>query len=138
MPADFLDTNIFVYLFDRKADAKRLRAEQLVREALLNRSGCISSQVVQETLNVLVRKYGLSDEGASDLLDDVLQPLWQVTPDAGLCRRALALRSRYGFSFYDALIVAAALEAGCTRLWSEDLQHGQHIGVLQVENPFRA
>lgn len=137
MPADFLDTNVFVYLFDRKADAKRMRAEQLVHDALLNASACISSQVVQETLNVLVRKYGLPDSDASDLLDDVLQPLWQVTPDAGLYHRALALRRRYGFSFYDALIVAA-LEAGCTRLWSEDLQHGQCIGKLQIENPFRA
>lgn len=137
MPADFLDSNVFVYLFDAGDGRKREQAERLVSAAIQDGSGCISFQVVHETLNVLVRKYGLSGAGARRLLEYVLQPLWRVMPNADLCLHALTLRERYGFSFYDSLIVAAALEAGCTRLCSEDLQHGQCIGALRIENPFR-
>ena len=59
-------------------------------------------------------------------------------PSAGLYTQALELKARWKFSFYDSLIVAAALEAGCKRLYSEDLQHGQRIQGLRIENPFRA
>ncbi|HNE01601.1 MAG TPA: PIN domain-containing protein, partial [Plasticicumulans sp.] len=101
---------------------------------------CTSFQVVQECLNTMLRKASipLDTAGMRDYLDIVLLPLVRVPASADLYRRSLEVRERYGFSFYDALIVATALEAGCTRLWSEDLQHGQRIGVLQVENPFRA
>jgi predicted nucleic acid-binding protein len=58
-------------------------------------------------------------------------------PTPALFERALEVQDRYGYAFYDALIVAAALEAGCTRLYSEDLQDGQRIGALTIENPFR-
>ena len=63
-------------------------------------------------------------------------PLWQVNPTVALYRSAVSLQSRYRFSFYDSLIVAAALEAGCTRLYSEDLQHDQQIQQLTILNPF--
>ena len=59
-------------------------------------------------------------------------------PTRALYQRALDLQTRYQFRFYDALIVAAALAAGCTRLYSEDLQHGQRIEGLTIVNPFRA
>lgn len=58
--------------------------------------------------------------------------------DVATYARALALQDRHRFSFYDSLIVAAALEAGCRRLLTEDLQHGQRIEGLRIENPFRA
>ncbi len=58
-------------------------------------------------------------------------------PTLALYRRGLDIRARYGFSFYDSLIVAAALESGCTRIYSEDLQHGQQIEGLIIENPFK-
>ena len=59
-----------------------------------------------------------------------------MNPTAALYQSAVSFQSRYGFSFYDSLIVAAALEAGCTRLYSEDLQHGQQIQRLTILNPF--
>ncbi len=132
----FIDSNVFVYLFDETAPDKRRRAERLVRRCLENGSGCISYQVVQETLNVVIRKLGAPPERARLLLDDVLAPLWQVNPTRSLYERSLRLHARYGFNFYDALIVAAALEAGCTRLYSEDLQHGQQVEQLTIRNPF--
>ena len=132
----FIDTNILIYLFDETAAAKRQRAESLVRQSLERGTGCISYQVVQETMNVVVRKLGATPEEARQLLDDVLIPLWQVNPTPSLYRRGLLIQTRYGLSFYDALIVAAALEAGCSRLYSEDMQHGQQIQQLTIQNPF--
>ncbi len=132
----FIDTNIFIYLFDETATAKRQCAESLVRQSLEDGTGCISYQVVQETMNVVVRKLGAKPDDARQLLDDVLIPLWQVNPTPSLYRRGLLIQTRYGLSFYDALIVAAALEAGCNRLYSEDMQHGQQIQQLTIQNPF--
>ena len=133
---DFLDTNVFVYLFDEADDNKRRQAEMLVNSVLVRRTGCISFQVVQETLNVLVRRMETPVNRLREFLDDILVPLWQVYPSAPLYQDAISLQGRYGFSFYDSLIVAAALEAGCTKLYSEDLQHGQQIQRLTILNPF--
>jgi predicted nucleic acid-binding protein len=138
MSGDFIDTNIFIYLFDETDDRKRTIAEQLVRMALETRSAVISHQVVQETLNVLTRKLSspMSAENAQRFLEQILAPLWQIMPSLELYRRGLDIQSSNGFSFYDSLIVAAALESGCTRLYTEDLQHGQKIDGLFIENPF--
>ena len=133
---DFLDTNIFVYLFDRASPQKRQRARELVAHGLANGSGCVSFQVVQETMNVLTVKLGTPPDRVRGLLDDVLVPLWQVNPTVALYLSAISLQTRYGFSFYDSLIVSAAIEAGCSRLYSEDLQHGQQIQRLTILNPF--
>jgi len=136
--ADFLDTNVLVYLVDRRNPAKQAVAQQLVSAALAERSGIISFQVVQETLQALTSKARqvLPAADASELLHAVLLPLWQVHPTPALYERALQLQAKQGFSFYDSLIVAAALEAGCRRLLTEDLQHGQKVGSLRIENPF--
>ena len=139
MSADeFLDSNILVYSVDARAPEKMERAHELVGRSLTNGSGCISFQVVQETLNVLTGKFGMSADSSRRLLDEILVPLWQVNPTAVLYQTAMSLQGRYGFSFYDSLIVAAALEAGCTRLYSEDLQHGQQVQRLTIVNPFQS
>jgi predicted nucleic acid-binding protein len=62
--------------------------------------------------------------------------LWKINPSPNLYQRGLDLQSRYQLSFYDSLIVAAALEGGCKTLYSEDLQHGQRIDGLTIKNPF--
>lgn len=139
MSADFIDTNIFVYLFDETDARKRGIAGQLIRNALETRGAQISHQVIQETLNVLTRKLPspMSAADARRFLEKVLAPLWLARPSLALYQRGLDLQARYGFSFYDSLIVAAALEGGCARLLSEDLQHGQQIEGLTIENPFK-
>lgn len=109
-----------------------------MQEALAKGSGCISFQVVQETLNLLTRKLGAAPADARPMLDDVLLPLWRVYPAPDLYRRALELQALYRYGFYDSLIVAAALEAGCRILYSEDLQSGQRIEQLTIQNPFQA
>lgn len=135
----FLDSNILIYTFDDVALEKQRIAQELVRTALQDGSGVISYQVTQEVLNVLTRKLTFSmDVGdATRYLATTLEPLWRVQPSAELFRSGLALQARYQFGFYDSLIVAAALSAGCARLYSEDLQHGQRIEGLTIEDPFR-
>jgi predicted nucleic acid-binding protein len=136
--ADFFDTNVLVYMVDRRDPKKQAIAQSLVGDALAAGSGVISFQVVQETLHALTRKARqvLPAVDAAELLDAVLVPLWTVQPSARLYGKALQVQAKQGFSFYDSLIVAAALEAGCKRLYSEDLQHGQRVGTLRIENPF--
>jgi predicted nucleic acid-binding protein len=138
MPADFVDSNVVLYLFDEVDAGKREVAETLIGQALETRAATISFQVVQETLNVITRKLPVpaTPEDARRFLDQVLAPMWHIMPSQTLYRRALAMQARYRFGFYDALIVAAALQAGCTRLYSEDLQHGQQIEGLTIVNPF--
>lgn len=140
MPAEnFLDSNIFVYLFERSEQDKYLRADDLVRENLDNQTGCISYQVVQETLNAIIRKAGANSERLSQFLEDILLPFWEINridPTPDLYRRGLRIQVRYRFSFYDSLMVAAALEAGCATLYSEDMQDGQRIEGLTIRNPF--
>ena len=132
----FLDSNILVYMLDDTNDLKRRRAEQLVQSSIEAGTGCISYQVVQETLNVATQKLGFSAEDARVLLGSVLESLWTVQPSIELFDQGLELRAKYGFSFYDSMIVAAAVQSGCARLYSEDLQHGQRIQSLSVQDPF--
>ena len=137
MSGDFLDTNNFVYVLSPGEPRKQAIAIAVVTEALFAGSS-ISYQVVQETLNVIVGRAPrlATNQDALDFLDDVLTPLCHVDPSPALFRRAIALRDRYQFHFYDALIVAAALQAECTRLLSEDFQHGRRIEGLEVVNPY--
>ena len=100
----FLDTRIFVCLFDGATPQKRHRARKLVAQSLANGSGCVSYQVVQETVNVLTGKLGAPPARVRRLVDDVLVPLWQVNPTVALYHNAISLKSRYRFSFYDSLI----------------------------------
>ncbi len=134
----FLDTNILVYSFDGTATRKQERARELIAAALEG-AGMISFQVVQEFLNVALRKFTrpMTIEQAQDYLDAVLVPLCRVQSDPGLYREALSAYLRWRFSLYDSLVVAAALRSGCDTLYSEDLQHGQRLGTLTVVDPFR-
>ena len=138
MSADFFDSNIFIYMFDERDLRKWQIARSLVHDALENGSAVISFQVIQETLNVITRKLidPVNQYDAIELLDKMLLPLWKVNPSPAFYKRGLDIKSRYQYSFYDSLIIAAALEAGCKTLYSEDLQHGQQIEQMTIKNPF--
>lgn len=135
----FIDTNVFIYHLDTTDRRKHKAAEKIVRDALATGNGCISSQVVQECLNVALRKaeVALSLDAARSYLDAVLAPLLQVTASEALYHRALDVQARWRFSFYDSLIVAGAMAAGCRTLLSEDMQHGQVLDSLTIVDPFR-
>lgn len=135
----FLDTNVFIYQLDTSDARKHKIAERLVREALESDRACISYQVVQECLNTVLRKaeVALDAQGARAYLDAVLLPLMKVGASAALYVRALDIQLRWRFGFYDSLVVASALSAGCDTLLTEDLQHGQVIETLTISNPFK-
>ncbi len=134
----FLDTNIFVYSFDRDSPAKARRATQLITEGVTTGKGKISYQVVQEFFNVAFRRFAtpMSPAEAEEYLAAALQPMLAVHSSRALFAEAIRVRHRHRLAWYDALIVASALQAGCGVLYSEDLHHGHRFGDLQVENPF--
>ena len=89
-------------------------------------------------MNIALRKaeIKLSDAEMRRYIQLVLTPALRIHSSVSLYYAALDIQLRYRFSFYDSLIIAAALEAGCSRLYSEDMQHGQRIHGLTIENPF--
>jgi len=135
----FLDTNVFLYAFDRGAAAKRARAGELIGDGL--RSGCavISWQVCQEFLHAALHKptTAVPPQLLADYLSHVLAPMCRVMPSPALYGNALRIHRETRFRFYDSLIVAAAIESGAPVLYSEDLQHDRWIGPLRIVDPFR-
>ena len=95
--------------------------------------------MIQEFLNAAIRQaeVPLDDIAIRTFLVTMLEPLYSVPASIALFQRALSIRQKIHFSFYDSLIVAAALEGRSSRLISEDMQHGQQIESLRIENPFR-
>ena len=134
----FIDTNLFIYQLEASDERKSAAADHIIRKGIEIRNACISFQVVQECLNTALRKaeIPLSTDEMRHYLENVLAPLFRVPASIALYNRALDVQARYRYGFYDSLIVAAALDAGCTRLYSEDLQDGQRIEGLAIENPF--
>ena len=131
MSGSFLDTNVLLYLVSADT-AKADRAEALV--AL---GGTISVQVLNELAHVARRKMAFDWPETRDLLE-ALSALLDVVPlSVETHETGLTLAARHGFSIWDAMIVAAALLAGCDRLWSEDMHDGLVIdGRLTIANPF--
>jgi predicted nucleic acid-binding protein len=128
----FHDTNVILYLLSGDA-AKADRAEEL-----LGAGGRVSVQVLNEFAAVASRKLGLSWDDIGEILAQVraVCPVESVAIETH--ERGLALASRYGLNVYDAMIVSSALLAGCTLLYSEDMQDGQVFdGQLTIRNPFR-
>lgn len=134
----FLDTNVFAYMFDEVAREKQRRSGVLVRHALASNEGVVSFQVVQEFLSLAFRRFDprMSSTEAEQFLAMTLGPLLAVQSSHMLYWEALHLSRRYALSWYDSLIVAAAIEADCRILYTEDLQHGQKFDKLRVQNPF--
>jgi predicted nucleic acid-binding protein len=129
--SQFFDTNVLVCAF--LDDPRRGRAQEALAEG-----GIISAQVLNEFTNVSRRKHGRDWPEIERALAIIRNRIPVVTP---LTERthaaALALARDHGFAFYDALIVAAAIEAGCETLVTEAMQHGRAFGGLTIRNPFR-
>ena len=134
----FLDTNIFVYSFDKNAPKKADRAAKLIRRAIEAREGIVSYQVVQEFFNLALRRFAepMSGAEAEQYLSATFRPLLTVHSSHALYGQALQLVARHKLSWYDSLILASAIEGQCAILYSEDFQHGQRFGDLRIENPF--
>jgi predicted nucleic acid-binding protein len=135
----FLDTNILVYSFDSSEPDKQKISRNLIKDGLKEGNGCISYQVIQEFLNVATRRFStpLSYEDSRIFLSTVLELLCEIYSSIDLYHSALEITERWKYAFYDALIIAAALQNKCRILYSEDLQDGQMIQELKILNPFK-
>jgi predicted nucleic acid-binding protein len=133
----FVDTNILMYAHDVAAGAKHDRARTLVEELWRDRSGVVSTQVLQELCVNLRRKsaHPLDIKSVRELITDYLS--WHVIVNsAESILGAFDLQERYRISFWDALVVFAASVSGAEVLYSEDLSNGQSYGSVRVVNPF--
>jgi predicted nucleic acid-binding protein len=135
----FLDTNVFIYAIDTSHDLKKKRnvARHLIKEHIQNETGVISIQVLQEFYQVSTHKIQvpLSSEQALEFLL-YMAVLDTVHPELDMIVAGIRLHAKHNISFWDALIIQAALTAKCTLLLSEDLQRGFEIDSLTVQNPF--
>jgi predicted nucleic acid-binding protein len=133
----FIDTNVLVYLFDADAPEKKARALELFAATTLADEAVLSTQVLQEFFVTVTRKLQtpLPLDRAEQVVSE-LASLPMVSVDAPLVLRGIARQRTTGYSFWDALIIEAALAGGAERLLTEDLQNGQVIDGLRIENPF--
>ena len=134
MPGDrFFDTNVLIYAFAAD-DSRSIRAEELLAEG-----GVIGVQVLNAFTNVARRKLGWSWQQIDAALLVIIQLVGAVRSlTVAVHASAVELARNHDLSFYDALIVAAAADAGCQTLCTEDLQHGRKFGAVTVDNPFRS
>jgi predicted nucleic acid-binding protein len=134
----FVDTNILAYAYDLDSGPKQEPARALVERLFISGDGVLSSQVLQEFASCMRRKAKrpLSLQETARLVNDLLA--WQLVINAGpSVLRALAVEDRYKISFWDALIVQAAENAGADVLYTEDLSDGQRFGTVKVVNPLK-
>jgi len=129
----FLDTNLLIYAHTTVEILK----QQQVQQIIIDENTVISTQVFKEVANVLYKKFGFSWEDVQKVLENMEQNNEVHSNTFNTVQTACKIAQRYDFSFYDSLIVAAALESSCSILYSEDLHHQQVIEkTLTVINPF--
>lgn len=129
----FLDTNILVYSYSSTEPQKQAIAQQLITES----NSYISTQVLTELCNIMTRKLKFGFSIALKTMNECCANNILVTNTKDIIEEATKIADRYGFSFYDSQIISAALNAGCRKLYSEDMQHNQLIEKkLIIVNPF--
>jgi predicted nucleic acid-binding protein len=132
----FVDTNVLVYAYDDKEGTKQKTARLVLHELRQERSGVLSMQVLQEFYNTVTRKLAspLPRDKARLIVDSFAH--WCIETTPAEIRRAFQIEDEARIGFWDALIVASAVRAGATRILSEDLNPGQTIAGIRIENPF--
>ena len=129
----FLDSNILIYSYSNTELAKQAAARVLVSD----NESFISTQVLQELCNILFKKFGYGYREATSVIDENCSNNSLFTNRKETVVQACEIATRYKFSFYDSLIISAALQCRCDILYTEDLQDGQVIdGRLIIKNPF--
>ena len=130
----FLDTNILVYVYDLRYPQKQAKAHELVRSIIRRQTGVISTQVLQEFASVALTKLHHSVESIIHELI-LFESLEVVQVNPKLIRQGVELIERYKIHFWDAILLAAAQEARCDQLFSEDFPDGAAYGNVRVVNP---
>jgi predicted nucleic acid-binding protein len=137
MPArSFFDTNVLIYADDKAAPAKQRRALELVAEHRRARTGVVSLQVLQEYFVIVTKKLRV-DAAIARRKVELLAEFDVAAPELADILAAIDLHRLHSFSFWDALVVRTAKQAGCTVLLTEDMQGMRDINGLRIMNPFR-
>lgn len=132
----FFDTNVLIYADDKGAPAKQRRSLELIEEHRRARTGVVSLQVLQEYFVTATRKLQLDARIARRKVE-LLAEFDVAAPELADILAAIDLHRLHGFSFWDALILRAAQQAGCSVVFSEDMQGTREIDGLHIVNPFR-
>jgi predicted nucleic acid-binding protein len=136
MPArSFFDTNVLIYADDKAALPKQRKALDLIAEHRRARTGVVSLQVLQEYFVTVTKKLRV-DASVARRKVELLSEFDVASPDVTDILAAIDLHRLHGFSFWDSLILRAAKQAGCSVLFSEDLQNAREIDGVQIVNPF--
>ena len=135
MSKTFIDSNIMAYAADEADPDKRRTSQALLATLKDGQIGVVSTQVMQEFYVTAVKKLGIDPLLAKSLLH-ALRNYEVVIVDAVLIEEAVDCSILNQLSFWDALVVAAAEKARCDRILTEDLNHGQVIRGVRIENPF--
>lgn len=133
----FLDTNIIIYAYDTSAGDKHQKARDLLTGLWESGLGIVSTQVLQEFHVTVTRKIPkpLDLATAREIIADFLT--WDVVVNDGdAILRAIDVQEKHGFSFWDSMVIAAAITGGAALLLTEDLTDGQKIGGVEIRNPF--
>jgi predicted nucleic acid-binding protein len=136
MPRSFFDTNILVYADDKAAPAKQRTALDLVAEHRRARTGVVSLQVLQEYFVTVTKKLQV-DAAVARRKVELLAEFDVASPEVSDILAAIDLHRLHGISFWDALILRSAKQAGCGVLLSEDMQESREIDGVRIVNPFR-
>ena len=137
MSVEFVDTNLLVYAHDGGAGRKHGQAVELLTRLFEEGTGALSIQVLAEFYAAATRKLGMSSAEAEAVIRDLGG--WMIhRPAHADLLKAAQLERRHKLGWWDALILASAIELGCTVLWKEDFSDGQRLGPIMVRNPFRA
>jgi len=132
----FIDTNVLVYAQASDVPDKQRAALDLLKELYEQGLGVLSTQVLQEFCNVALKKLKLSERDLRLQLDLYEQfEVVQVTPT--IIRAALDVRQTRSVSFFDAMVLASAHTAGCSVLWTEDMNAGEEVNGVRISNPFK-
>jgi predicted nucleic acid-binding protein len=131
----FIDTNIFLYAFSDKDIEKQVIAKSLFSE---NIRYIISKQVINECSVNLIKKFGFSEEDIKSFVKSAYKRYEVIGLDKDILLYSSDIRERYGYSYFDSIILSTAIKSNCTILYSEDMQHNQVIEKqLQIKNLFK-
>lgn len=131
----FFDTNLLIYLYSEDEPQKQTRILTQIKNT---KNRWISTQVLNELSNTLRRKFKLEYDDIANVITEISNTFEVITVQVETIEYALKIAKQYRYSYYDSVIIAAALENQCTQLYSEDMQHQQIIeGQLQIVNPFK-
>jgi len=134
----FIDTNIFIYSFDKSNLIKSSKSQSIIAKSIETGNGFISAQVIQEFINVATKKFitPIKNKDLKIYMKEILFPLCKIFPTFDLLEKSLEIYDRYKFSYYDCMIIAAAIQSGAKILLSEDLNNTQRIEGVTILNPF--